>query len=262
MAEQTVAQAGLARTAEVFATGVSSHRRRLGHRPGGRRVHRHPTRRARATASGSDRAAPFRVQVTWSRSKGKWLVDDFTPGDGTRPSDRRRRAPSWYDLLGVEPDASADEIRAAWKAAIADLDPGDRRFRALNQAAEVLLDPDAAGGVRRRRWRRRSPSRTRRDADGAGPAADDADGRRASRARRRRSRLASPGWSPPGCSPASRCSWPRCSRAAVLPGQPALRRRDRRRRPATPRPRPSGRRARSCPTTTATSTRTRRPPGR
>ena len=50
--------------------------------------------------------------------------------------------PTWYDLLGVEPDASSDEIRAAWKTAIADLDPGDRRFRALNEAAEVLLDKD------------------------------------------------------------------------------------------------------------------------
>ena len=50
--------------------------------------------------------------------------------------------PTWYDLLGVEPDASADEIRAAWKTAIADLDPGDRRFRALNEAAEVLLDEE------------------------------------------------------------------------------------------------------------------------
>jgi len=49
--------------------------------------------------------------------------------------------PSWYDVLGVEPDAGTDEIRAAWKAAIADLDPTDRRFRSLNAAAEVLLDP-------------------------------------------------------------------------------------------------------------------------
>ena len=48
--------------------------------------------------------------------------------------------PTWYDLLGVEPDASADEIRAAWKAAIADLDPTHHRFRTLNEAAEVLLD--------------------------------------------------------------------------------------------------------------------------
>jgi len=51
-------------------------------------------------------------------------------------------SPSWYDLLGVSPTASSDEIRAAWKAAIADLDPTDRRFRVLNEAAEVLLDPE------------------------------------------------------------------------------------------------------------------------
>ena len=50
--------------------------------------------------------------------------------------------PSWYDLLGVADDASADQIRAAWRAQIADLDPTDRRFVVLNQAAEVLLDPD------------------------------------------------------------------------------------------------------------------------
>lgn len=49
--------------------------------------------------------------------------------------------PHWYDLLDVDQDASADEIRAAWKSAIADLDPGDRRFRAYNDAAAVLLDP-------------------------------------------------------------------------------------------------------------------------
>ncbi|MFC4783011.1 J domain-containing protein [Nocardioides sp. MAHUQ-72] len=50
--------------------------------------------------------------------------------------------PSWYDLLGVEPGASETEIRAAWKGAIADLDPTDRRFRVCNLAAEVLLDPE------------------------------------------------------------------------------------------------------------------------
>ena len=49
--------------------------------------------------------------------------------------------PTWYDLLGVEPDATDEEIRAAWKAGIADLEPGDRRFRTLNEAAGVLLDP-------------------------------------------------------------------------------------------------------------------------
>lgn len=49
---------------------------------------------------------------------------------------------SWYDVLDVEPAASADEIRTAWRAAVADLDPTDRRFRVYNQAAEVLLDPE------------------------------------------------------------------------------------------------------------------------
>jgi Mce-associated membrane protein len=50
-------------------------------------------------------------------------------------------SPSWYDVLGVPSDASAEEIRTAWRGAIADLDPTDRRFAVLNQAAEVLLDP-------------------------------------------------------------------------------------------------------------------------
>lgn len=50
--------------------------------------------------------------------------------------------PTWYDLLGVEPTAAPDDIRAAWKSAIADLDPTDRRFATLNEAAAVLLDPD------------------------------------------------------------------------------------------------------------------------
>jgi Mce-associated membrane protein len=50
--------------------------------------------------------------------------------------------PSLYDLLNVDESASTDEIRAAWKTAIADLDPSDRRFRAFNQAAETLLDPE------------------------------------------------------------------------------------------------------------------------
>lgn len=47
-----------------------------------------------------------------------------------------------YDLLDVDETATVDEIRAAWKSAIADLDPGDRRFRAFNDAAGVLLDAE------------------------------------------------------------------------------------------------------------------------
>jgi Mce-associated membrane protein len=50
--------------------------------------------------------------------------------------------PTWYDVLGVEPDASSDEVRAAWREGIADLEPGDRRFASLNDAAAVLLDDD------------------------------------------------------------------------------------------------------------------------
>ncbi|HXH79199.1 J domain-containing protein [Nocardioides sp.] len=50
--------------------------------------------------------------------------------------------PSWYDVLDIEPTASHDEVRAAWRAGIADLEPGSRRFQRLNEAAEVLLDKD------------------------------------------------------------------------------------------------------------------------
>ncbi|SFC60569.1 Mce-associated membrane protein [Nocardioides terrae] len=49
-------------------------------------------------------------------------------------------SPTWYDLLDVDPTASTDEIRAAWKTAVADLDPTDRRFRRFSEAAAVLLD--------------------------------------------------------------------------------------------------------------------------
>jgi Mce-associated membrane protein len=49
--------------------------------------------------------------------------------------------PTWYDVLDVDPTASTDDIRAAWQRLVADLGPTDRRFRVVNQAAEVLLDP-------------------------------------------------------------------------------------------------------------------------
>ena len=51
-------------------------------------------------------------------------------------------APNWYDVLDVDATASTEEIRVAWRDAIADLTPADRRFRLYNQAAEVLLDPE------------------------------------------------------------------------------------------------------------------------
>jgi Mce-associated membrane protein len=49
---------------------------------------------------------------------------------------------SWYDVLDVDPAATTDEVRAAWRTAVADLDPTSRRFRLYNEAAEVLLDPE------------------------------------------------------------------------------------------------------------------------
>ena len=52
-------------------------------------------------------------------------------------------APTWYDVLDVPRDASNEDVRAAWKDRIADLEPGDRRFDTLNRAAKVLLDPPA-----------------------------------------------------------------------------------------------------------------------
>ncbi|GAB7003143.1 hypothetical protein JCM18899A_06140 [Nocardioides sp. AN3] len=51
-------------------------------------------------------------------------------------------APTWYDLLDVGPTATTEEIRAAWRSAVADLDPTDRRFSRLADAAAVLLDPE------------------------------------------------------------------------------------------------------------------------
>ena len=50
-------------------------------------------------------------------------------------------SPNLYDLLDVDETATEDEIRAAWRSAIAGLEPTDRRFRVYNEAAAVLLGP-------------------------------------------------------------------------------------------------------------------------
>ena len=100
--------------------------------------------------------------------------------------------PSWYDVLGVEPTASDAEIRAAWKTAIADLDPTDRRFRSANQAAEVLLDParraahDAELGAKAPAPRVRGPKRSKPDDDRGGdrPATHTVLGEKAGRPER------------------------------------------------------------------------------
>ncbi len=52
--------------------------------------------------------------------------------------------PTWYDLLGVSRDASAEEIKAAWRSATDRFEPGSAggQFQMFNQAADVLLDPE------------------------------------------------------------------------------------------------------------------------
>ena len=53
--------------------------------------------------------------------------------------------PTLYDILGVRPDASRDEVKAAWRDASDRFEPGETgspaQFRMFNEAAEVLLDP-------------------------------------------------------------------------------------------------------------------------
>ena len=157
LAEATVKQAGLARTAEVFSTGVSAiDSDSATALVAGSITQSYPK------SPGSDERVRDRAGAV-PRPGHAGQGQGHLAGRRLQPAHRHRRqrhgrhrharaaspdrgghavTPTWYDLLGVEPDASADEIRAAWKAAIADLDPGDRRFRALNEAAEVLLDPD------------------------------------------------------------------------------------------------------------------------
>jgi curved DNA-binding protein CbpA len=63
---------------------------------------------------------------------------------------------TWYDVLGVLPDAEPDDIREAWQARLAALQPGmlagappevlpaaDRALRAVEEAWRVLADPAA-----------------------------------------------------------------------------------------------------------------------
>ncbi|UMG93778.1 J domain-containing protein [Nocardioides sp. TF02-7] len=90
-------------------------------------------------------------------------------------------SPNLYDLLDVPEDATTDEIRAAWKAAIADLEPTDRRFRAFNDAAAVLLDADRRAAYDAELAAARAEEEPADDADGApqvdltkpAPAVDD-----------------------------------------------------------------------------------------
>lgn len=52
-------------------------------------------------------------------------------------------SPTWYDILGVEPDATPEQIKAAWRDSTDKFEPGSggSRFRMFNEAADILLDP-------------------------------------------------------------------------------------------------------------------------
>ncbi|WP_158604339.1 J domain-containing protein [Nocardioides mangrovicus] len=55
----------------------------------------------------------------------------------------QRAGATWYDLLGVDRDATPDQIKAAWRDATDRFEPGSgtSQFRLFNEAADVLLDP-------------------------------------------------------------------------------------------------------------------------
>jgi len=83
LAEQTVKQAGLARTAKVFSTGVSA----IDGDSATALVAGSITQSYPSEPGSDERVqtdpAPFRVQVKLVKVKGTWLVDDFSPLTGT-----------------------------------------------------------------------------------------------------------------------------------------------------------------------------------
>ena len=86
LAEATVKQAGLARTAKVFSTGVSA----IDSDSATVLVAGSITQSYPKTPGSDQRVetepAPFRVQVSLVKIKGTWLVDDFQPLTGTDES--------------------------------------------------------------------------------------------------------------------------------------------------------------------------------
>ncbi|WP_372729387.1 hypothetical protein [Nocardioides sp.] len=79
-AEQTVAQAGVGRTAEIFATGVSSiDADSASVLVAGSFVNSYPGKKDERI---QDAAAPFRVEVDLVKVDDEWLVDNFTPVTG------------------------------------------------------------------------------------------------------------------------------------------------------------------------------------
>ena len=81
--------------------------------------------------------------------------------------------PTYYDVLGVAPDATRDEIKQAWRDAADRFEPGSgggtAQFQLFNKAAEVLLDPE-----QRRAYDAQLADDGRRGKPGRAPAAEAA----------------------------------------------------------------------------------------
>jgi len=78
-AEQTVAKAGVGRTAKVFAVGVSTiDADSATALVAGTFTNSYPKGQSRI----NDQPEPFRVKITLVKTGGKWLVDDFSPVTG------------------------------------------------------------------------------------------------------------------------------------------------------------------------------------
>jgi Mce-associated membrane protein len=96
-AEQTVKEAGLARTCQVFSTGVST----IDSDSATALVAGAFTNSYPASPGSDERVetdpAPFRVQVKLVKIKGTWLVDDFTPLTGDAPTEAPAPAPAPSD---------------------------------------------------------------------------------------------------------------------------------------------------------------------
>lgn len=76
----------------------------------------------------------------------------------------------YYEVLGIQKGASEEEIKKAYKKLARkyhpDMNPGDKeaeeKFKEVNEANEVLSDPEKKGPVRPVRLRRGRPQLRRR----------------------------------------------------------------------------------------------------
>jgi Mce-associated membrane protein len=144
--------------------------------------------------------SPFRLRVSLDKIDGRWLVDDYAPVDGIV---RLVMDANWYDVLDVDAAATADEIRTAWRGAVADLDPTDRRYPGLQTRPPRSCSTPTGARPTTPRWRPsgrrgtnlREPEGSAEPAEPDVPAArGDAETPATQQPRDRRSLRWLPGW--------------------------------------------------------------------